>query len=239
MGELWGNRLIKSAMSKVVKYFPSWSGSQMIQSEGNFLVDEFLSAQTWSGILYGDVIVKESVWNRYLGMIANPQGEFYHFQIACQKRNQVDLDLGFLTWGAFYIESEMVSMVHNVNESALTLRYKGHKRKGGNWKSKFGSWMLHTFGIEFCSRFVQMDWGDSVRITQNKDLFRVDFKKNLWNSSFSNPVIEGKSILELITIESARVEAGRARLQAGEKGIKLMEKLGFWVANQNDIQSEK
>ena len=55
VGELWGNRLIKSAMSKVVKYFPSWSGSQVIQSEGNFLLDEFLSAQTWSGILYGDV----------------------------------------------------------------------------------------------------------------------------------------------------------------------------------------
>lgn len=236
MESSWGDRLIKSAMSKVVKYFPSWPGSKVIQSEGNFLVDEFLDAQTWSGILYGDIIVKESVWNRYLGMIANPEGEFYHFQIACQKGNQVDLDLGFRTWGRFYIESEMVSMLHNEKESALVLRYKGHKRQGGNLKSKFGSWMIHRFGIKFCSRFVQMDWGKSVRITQDQDLFRVDFRKSLWDSAFAKPIVDEKSILELLTIESGRVEAGRARLQAGEKGILLMERLGFFVANQNDYQ---
>lgn len=234
MGSNWGKRALKSTLKKVAEVFPSWSGSQVIRSEGNFLVDEFLTPQTWTGLLYGDIIVKESVWNRYLGRLADPEGEFTFFGIRCEADNRVGLDLGFRSFGDFLIESEMVSLVHNLEESALVLRYKSHKHDGGNWKSRIGSWLLHTFGIRFCSRFYQMDWGSSVRITQDKDLFRVDFRKPLWNSSFAHPVIEGKNILELITIESARVEKGRARLQAAQKGIELMERLGFWLANQND-----
>lgn len=234
MGNNWGKRILKSILKKVAEVFPSWSGSQVIQLEGNFLVDEFLNAQTWTGLLYGDIIVKESVWNRYLGRLADPKGEFTFFGIRCEAENRVGLDLAFRSSGDFLIESEMVSLVHNLEESALVLRYKSHRHHGGTWKSKIGSWLVHTFGIRFCSRFYQMDWGNSVRITQDKELFRVNFRKSIWNSSFAYPVVEEKSILELINIESARVEKGRARLQAAQKGIELMEKLGFWVANQND-----
>ena len=232
----WGERIVKKTLTKIADYFPEWSGSQVIRTEGGFLVEEFLTAQTFSGLLYGDIIVKESVWNRYLGRIADPEEEFSSFGIRCGEDNRVGLELGFQTFGRFSVESEVVSMVHNAEESALILRYLSHTRQGGNWKSKLASWLAQRLGILFCARFYQLDLGSSTRITQEGDLFRVDFRESLWKSSFARPIADGKSILELVTIESARVESGRARLQASQRGIELLENLGFWVANQNDME---
>lgn len=231
----WSERLLKSGLSQLAGLFPSWSGSKLIRSEGNFLVSEFIDAQTWSGLLYGDVVVRESVWNRYLGKLANPEKEFQHFSIRCREQNLIILELKFQTWGSFIIESELVSLIHNLEESSLVLRYQSHQHSGGNWKSKIGSWFVRTFGIRFSSRFFQMNWGRSTKIIQNQEMFTVDFRESLWDSSFSKPIFENKSILELLTIESARAQNRKVRIQMGQRGIKLLEHLGFWVANQNEF----
>ena len=81
MATSWSDRFLKKALMKIAETFPNWSASGAILKEGSFLVDEFWAPQTMSGLLYGDVIVKESIWNRYLGKIADPKEDFFFFGI--------------------------------------------------------------------------------------------------------------------------------------------------------------
>ena len=236
MATSWSDRFLKKALMKIAETFPNWSASVAILKEGSFLVDEFWAPQTMSGLLYGDVIVKESIWNRYLGKIADPKEDFFFFGIACLANDQLKLILRFHSYGDFIIDCEMVSLVHNLKESALVLHFKDHTHEGGNCKGKTLSWVLKKFGIQFLYKWYQVDFGTSVRIAQegSGELFRVDFRRSIWKSSLSKPIIDGKSILELIEVEKGLVEKGRARLQTKQKGTELLESLGIWISNEND-----
>lgn len=239
MTESWSNRLAKKAIVKIAETFPSWSGSRLMQAEGGFLWDEMLVAQTVEGIMAGQVVVKEAVWNRYLGRIADPSEEFSYFGIRLLPEGQIDLELKFATYGLFMVQTDFVSLVHNSQESALVLRYKSHNRVAGNLLSKILSWVVSTFGIKFCYRFYQVAFGSAVRISQTEDLFRIDFRKALWKGSFARPLLEGKSILDMIQVESAVVKRGEARLITKQKGNDLLEKLGFWVNDQTDLEKKR
>lgn len=236
MATSWSDRFLKKALMKIAETFPNWSASGAIVKEGSFLVDEFWAPQTMSGLLYGDVIVKDSIWNRYLGKIADKKEDFFFFGIDCLADDRLKLILGFRSYGDFIIDCEMVSLVHNLKESALVLRFIDHAHEKGNFKGKIISWVLKKFGIQFLYKWYQVDFGTAVRIVQegNGELFRVDFRRSIWKSSFAKPLIDGKSILELIEVERALVEKGRARLQTKQKGTELLERLGIWIMNEND-----
>ena len=165
------------------------------------------------------------------------QEDFCFFGIQCLANDQINLILKFRSYGDIIIQSEMVSLVHNLKESALILRFKDHSHENGTWKSKFASWLVKKLGIQFWYKWYQVDFGTSVRITQEGagELFRVDFRRSIWKSSFSKPIVEGKSILELIEVEKAMIEKGRARLQTKQKGTELLERLGIWIMNENDL----
>ncbi len=237
MSESWTSRLLKKGMTYTQEFFPEWRGNHLLKKEGDFLVDELWEAQTFNGMLHGEVIIPETVWNRYLGRLANPEGEFQHFSIRLLPDQWLDLQLGFRTWGEATFHSEIVSLVHNTEESALVLRYRGHSLVGGNWKSRLGSWLAHRLGIVLFSRWVhRVDWGDSVHIIEDESdptLFRIDFQKSLWNSSLADPICDEKSMLELLTIESVIGEMGRTRIQTGQRGTDVLEKWGIWVARTN------
>ncbi len=95
MSESWTSRLLKKGMTYTQEFFPEWRGNHLLKKEGDFLVDELWEAQTFNGMLHGEVIIPETVWNRYLGRLANPEGEFQHFSIRLLPDQWLDLQLGF------------------------------------------------------------------------------------------------------------------------------------------------
>ncbi len=168
-------------------------------------IKEVWDAQTFSDLVSGQVHVPDDVINQALASMLESGGPVTEMKVTSLKNHQLRIEAKTAKEGRVVLVCTVEQLVHNQDQSLLTLKVTDKKLPD----KPFVSWIFSRVSLAMVSKVVgHLDPSYGLDVNIHGNTVTIDFRQALYNSRLGNLELFGYRPVDYLTVYSLTPQDG-------------------------------